>query len=183
MLACGMPGETDRKRPAAVDAAQDVPESAEPTNIEPDERKADLEPTTGSAAEDEPPASPPPAPLDPEYEKYLRTALLEQSKAFGTAVLLVSGTALSLSATVVTKGTGTLAAKGVLVAAWVLLVLAMAAEVFALLSSMNLVTAILERRDDSRWRLATVNLNRFIAVTLVGGFFLLLAFAGCNVWR
>lgn len=176
-----MSEETERKRPA-VDAAPDAGENSEPT----DEVKLVI--TTGAAAGGDAPtaqAAPPtpPVPLDLEYEKYLRTALLEQSKAFGTAVLLVSGTALSLSATFVTKATGTFQAKGLLAAAWVLLAVAMAAEVFALLASMNLVTAILESRDDSPWRWVAVRLNWLIATTLVGGFCLLLAFAGCNVWR
>ncbi len=173
-----MSEETERKRPE-VNAAPDAGEKSEPA----DEVRLETTTAADTPPVQAPPAPTPPVPLDVEYEKYLRTALLEQSKAFGTAVLLVSGTALSLSATFVTKATGTFQAKGLLAAAWVLLAVAMAAEVFALLASMNLVTAILESRDDSPWRWVAVRLNWLIATTLVGGFCLLLAFAGCNVWR
>lgn len=124
--------------------------------------------------------------LPAEEAKHLSQALLEQSKGFATAVLLVSGSALSLSLTWFTKlgTTPGVELEGVpwLKAAWVLLGVAMLTQVFTVLTSMHAIRSTLTTGEyNTRWATVTDGLNWAIGALLVLGLAGLLVFAFMNV--
>jgi len=124
--------------------------------------------------------------LSEEEKKHLLVALLEQSKGFATAVLLVAGAALSLSVTVFAKiaadSVEPLNSLGWLKASWVFFAATMLAQVFTILTSIHAIRSTLRTGVyATRWGRVTEFLNWAIGVALALGTLCLVVFSWQNV--